>query len=145
MLQAGRLLPLLSLLHRDGTLVHVETNGTIVPPRTFPLSSFDQYVVSPKLPSSDNDGPTVNPHALLWYQSTGRVIWKFVATSLFDLDAIQQLTDTHHLSPIWVMPEGTDRATVLRGMEQLAQPVLDRGWNLTTRLHVLLWGNERGR
>jgi hypothetical protein len=43
------------------------------------------------------------------------------------------------------MPEGTDAATVTARMHELADPVSARGWNLTTRLHVLLWGDERGR
>lgn len=146
MLQAVPLLPLLTHLRVEGIRTHVETNGTVVPPRTFPGDAFDQYVVSLKLPSSGNDEDrTVNDRAILWYQSTGRAIWKFVATSPADLDAIGLLTERYTLAPVWVMPQGTDRATILQGMEQLVQPVMDRGWNLTTRLHVLLWGNDRGR
>jgi hypothetical protein len=43
------------------------------------------------------------------------------------------------------MPEGTDRASLLDRARALADPVTARGWNLTTRLHVLLWGDERAR
>jgi predicted dehydrogenase len=42
-------------------------------------------------------------------------------------------------------PEATDAATLVARSQRLAEPVLARGWNLTTRLHVLLWGDERGR
>ena len=43
------------------------------------------------------------------------------------------------------MPEGTD-APDDRGapVQQLADAVLGRGWNLTPRLHILIWGDERG-
>jgi hypothetical protein len=30
-------------------------------------------------------------------------------------------------------------------VQQLAEAVLARGLNLTTRLHILIWGAERGR
>jgi 7-carboxy-7-deazaguanine synthase len=30
-------------------------------------------------------------------------------------------------------------------MRLLADPVPARGWNLSTRLHTLLWENDRGR
>jgi 7-carboxy-7-deazaguanine synthase len=43
------------------------------------------------------------------------------------------------------MPEGTDPVTVTERARALADPVLARGWHLTPRLHVLLWGDERGR
>ncbi|WP_256373261.1 hypothetical protein [Actinosynnema pretiosum] len=43
------------------------------------------------------------------------------------------------------MPEGADPAVLLERTRELAAPVLARGWNLTSRLHVLLWGDVRGR
>ena len=30
-------------------------------------------------------------------------------------------------------------------LARLAGPALERGWNVTPRLHVLLWGDQRGR
>jgi 7-carboxy-7-deazaguanine synthase len=44
-----------------------------------------------------------------------------------------------------VMPEGTTADVVLERGRALAEAVSARGWHLTTRLHVLLWGDERGR
>jgi 7-carboxy-7-deazaguanine synthase len=43
------------------------------------------------------------------------------------------------------MPEGVPAEKVLAGMRQLADEVLSRGWHLTSRMHVLLWGDARGR
>jgi organic radical activating enzyme len=48
------------------------------------------------------------------------------------------------LTDVWIMPEGTDAATLERRSTALADDVVKRGWNLTTRLHILLWGNRRG-
>jgi hypothetical protein len=44
-----------------------------------------------------------------------------------------------------IMPAGTEADEVVQVARDLAEPVLDRGWDLTIRLHVLLWGNERAR
>jgi 7-carboxy-7-deazaguanine synthase len=46
---------------------------------------------------------------------------------------------------VWVMPEGTSTAGLTARTQQLAEAVLARGLNLTTRLHILVWGAERGR
>ena len=43
------------------------------------------------------------------------------------------------------MPEGAASEVIVARMRDLADAVLARGWNLTTRLHVLLWEDTRGR
>jgi hypothetical protein len=67
-------------------------------------------------------------------------LFKFVVTDTADLDEIAELG----VAPVWVMAEGTDAATLIARMQALAPAVLARGWGLTPRLHVLLWGNRRG-
>ena len=49
------------------------------------------------------------------------------------------------LVDVWVMPEGTDASTIVGRMQELADDVVRRGWHLSPRLHILLWGDERGR
>ncbi|HEX8629676.1 MAG TPA: 7-carboxy-7-deazaguanine synthase QueE, partial [Catenuloplanes sp.] len=68
-----------------------------------------------------------------------------VASSVADLDEIAAVQERFGMSPVWVMPEGTASGTVVGRMRELADEVLARGWNLTTRLHVLLWEDTRGR
>jgi hypothetical protein len=43
------------------------------------------------------------------------------------------------------MPEGTDSNKLTETARILAPAVLARGWNLTTRMHQFIWGNERAR
>ena len=43
------------------------------------------------------------------------------------------------------MPEGTSPSALRDGALALVDPVRTRGYRLGTRLHVLLWGAERGR
>ncbi len=145
LLQQRRLVPLLAACRRRGWAVAVETNGTLAPDPEV-VARVAAFNVSPKLA---NSGVPVDrrlcPDALRALAATGRAVFKFVATSPADLDEIAALVDDHGLRPVWVMPEGTDAATVGAGLAALADGVVARGWNLTPRLHVLAWGDERGR
>lgn len=145
LLQQRRLVPLLEACATHGWATEVETNGTLAPDDAV-VALVTRWNVSPKLA---NSGIPVErrivPSALDALRSTGAAVFKFVVSQPADLDEVASLVDACALSPVWIMPEGTDARTVLARARQLAEPVLARGWNLTTRLHVLLWGDERGR
>lgn len=144
LLQQSHLPPLLGAAKERGWRVEVETAGTIAP--TLPEGLVDQWNVSPKLA---NSGMAVErrfkPAVLAAFQATGRAVFKFVVCEVHDLDEVQAIASECRLEPVWVMPEGTDAATVVARMQELSGPVLARGWNLTPRLHILLWGDVRGR
>lgn len=145
MLQQRRLAPLLEGCESRGWPVEIETNGTIVPDDRI-VGLVRQWNVSPKLANSRiPSAKRIRPEALAALSATGRAVFKFVVTQPADLDEVANLVDAHALEPVWIMPEGTDPTTLLEHARQLADPVLDRGWNLTPRLHVLLWGDQRGR
>ncbi|MGH4019749.1 MAG: 7-carboxy-7-deazaguanine synthase QueE [Pseudonocardiaceae bacterium] len=118
--------------------VQVETNGSMVP--TPELASLvDLWVVSPKLANAGMPYSTrIKPLALAALAETGRAVFKFVVTDPGrDLDEIAQLVEEYRLDPVWVMPEGTTREKVLAGMDALYDPATARGWNVSTRLHIL--------
>jgi 7-carboxy-7-deazaguanine synthase len=143
LLQWRRLSPLLQGCHDRGWRVEVETNGTLPPDD--PERLVTQWNVSPKLANSGIPSERrYRPATLRAFEATGRAVFKFVATGPSDLDEIAAMAGECPLSDIWVMPEGTDAATVTAGLRQLAEPVLARGWHLTPRLHVLVWGDRRG-
>ncbi len=145
LLQQGRLAPLLARLRAGGHRIEVETAGTIAPSGDV-ADLVDGFNVSPKLATSGNPlDRRYRPDVLRAFQATGRAAFKFVATGPADLDEIQAMVDECGLTDVWVMPEGADAATVRERGAELADAVLARGWQLTTRLHVLLWGDERGR
>jgi organic radical activating enzyme len=132
--------PAMTALAREvaNVRVQVETNGTIAP--TPELASLvDLWVVSPKLANSGMTYSTrIKPDALAALAATGRAVFKFVVTKPgHDLDEIAQLVSEYQLGPVWVMPEGTTREKVLAGMDVLHQPATNRGWNISTRLHIL--------
>ena len=144
LLQQSHLPPLLQPLRDRGIEVEVETAGTLAPsPEVVELVT--RFNVSPKLANSGNEiHRRLKPDVLRAFETTGRAVFKFVAVDEVDLDEIQRIVDGHGLTDVWVMPEGTDAETIILGGRVLADRVQERGWNLTTRLHVLLWGDRRG-
>lgn len=130
---------------RLATDIEIETSGTVAPTPTL-TAAITRWNVSPKLAHSGlHPHQRIRPAVLREFASTGKAIWKFVAQEPEDLDEVGDLASAYALDPVWVMPEGTDSATVLNRMRRLAEPVLERGWNLTSRLHTLLWENARAR
>jgi organic radical activating enzyme len=146
LLQQSHLPPLLVPLRAAGVEVEVETAGVLAPDPAI-VELVTRFNVSPKLASSGNDLERRHrPDVLRAFVATGRAAFKFVAVDERDLDEIQGIVDECGLprGTVWVMPEGTDAATIVDRSRALIDPVLARGWNLTTRLHVLLWGDRRG-
>lgn len=120
----------------------IETNGTIEPDT--PMRC--RYNVSPKLHSSGVNAE----HAVQAVKNFGRNFsadFKFVIADRIDLDCLDRLLGHHPVPParVWVMPEGRTADVLLRNGLWLAEAALERGYNFTQRLHVLLWGDERGR
>jgi 7-carboxy-7-deazaguanine synthase len=145
LIQQAALGPLLDAAGRAGWRVEIETNGTIrpLPPVIRP---FVRYNVSVKLAGSGvAEGRRIRPTAILALAATGQVTWKFVVDQAGDIEEIARLQDRFGLDPVWVMPQGTTTAQLLSRLPQLAGDALVHSWHLTPRLHILLWGDVRGR
>lgn len=127
----------------------VETNGTIVPPSWW-AEMVEHTSVSPKVNTRDPFRKRIKPKALAAWRELaedGKAAFKFVCSEPADLDAVADVVELARIGPehVWVMPQGTDAATVLARHRELADAIEDRGWHTTTRLHTLLYGQERGR
>lgn len=148
LLQQDRLLPLVHSLANEGRRIEIETNGTINPSPDL-IESVTQFNVSPKTSrfagANIDENRRINPHALEILSSSGKAIFKFVITRREDLDEVAHYERLFGLAPVWVMPEGTSARTVLDRMTWLADEAIRRSWNLSTRLHTLVWGDQRGR
>ncbi len=145
LLQQRGLLPLLLALGERGWVVEVETNGTIAPSPAV-AAAVTAFNVSPKLANSGIPlTRRIRPAALGALVETGKAVFKFVVAEASELDEVAALVSAHGLAPVWIMPEGTSAAVVSSRLAALADPVVARGWNLSTRLQVLVWGDERGR
>lgn len=127
--------------------VEVETNGTRMPSRE--LCELARFNVSPKLAHSDAGTleQRINPNVLRVLAETPGVAFKFVVRNLDDIAEVKGLVGPLGIDPrtVWLMPEGVDPTELVAATARLADATIEHGYNLTTRLHVLAWGNERGR
>ncbi len=144
LLQQSALVPFLGELAAAKWDVEIETAGTIAPlDRVTQLVTA--YNVSPKLSNSRNRlDHRYKPDAIDRLQASGKARWKFVVQSCDDLQEIEDLAIRHDLRPVYIMPEGTAAPEILLKTREISEAVLSRGWNITSRLHVLVYGNERG-
>lgn len=135
---------------------HLESNGTIWPGHDT-ASAFSHVTLSPKIhDQGDPERRRLRREPLLhWaertFTSDGGVAWKFVIRpgsvhGGIDLTAVEALVRDYGLpsSCVWLMPEGTTPVGILHGTRDLTDYAVARGYNLTTRLHTLIWGDERG-
>lgn len=127
----------------ESCAVEIETNGTLDPTG---LPPFVHFNVSPKLPHSGVDfNKAINFDVLRLYERAG-ADFKFVVKEPSDLELISDIQSIAGISPsnIWLMPEGRSARDVMRDIQQWFMLCVDNGWNLSTRLHVLAFGDERG-
>ena len=124
----------------------VETNGTIMPSEAFILN-IHKWICSPKLKSSGNPKrKRYKPKVLHRLNELGSIFKFVVCNEEEDLKEIEHIIGAikiprHH---VYLMPEGVTREKILVALPKLTQICLERGFNLSPRLHVLTFGNKRG-
>ncbi|MGB0290995.1 MAG: 7-carboxy-7-deazaguanine synthase QueE [Luteolibacter sp.] len=134
-------------LARPETIFEVETNGTRSPSPAL-AEAIDQFNISPKLANSGMDASLrIVPEALQNLSSLAGSWFKFVVTGSKDLAEIEDLLQTHEIpaSKVILMPEGRDSATLDERAGWLAECCRKKGFRLGDRLHVRIWGDERGK
>jgi len=145
LVQGSKVVPLVHRLLADGHRVEFETNGTRSPVVDHPDVAYN---ISPKLEHAGTSKPGVRMDVLREFGAlvASPAVFKFVAASPGDLDEIEDVVGAvgWPADRVWVMPEGRDEVAVMDGQEGLVDAVLARGYNMGTRLHVLLWGDRRG-
>lgn len=144
LMQAGKLADMLE--HLPDMQVEIETNGTIDPLARLDVR-VDQYNVSPKLAHSGNPADlALKPDMLDRWATDERAVFKFVIAEPGDVDDVIQLAKVHMIpaNRIFLMPEGTDSATLRARMEWLVPLCLEHGFRLSDRLHIHLFGDTRG-
>ncbi|MCI4645335.1 MAG: 7-carboxy-7-deazaguanine synthase QueE [Hyphomonadaceae bacterium] len=126
--------------------VEIETNGTIAPTgEAEPL--IDQFNVSPKLAHSGNAAAlALKPDLLAWYAGDARATFKFVISAPEDIAEVDEIVAQSAIpaTRVYLMPEGTDSATLRARAAWLEPLCLAHGYNFSDRLHIHLHGDTRG-
>lgn len=147
MMQQRALASLAASLKRQGFYCEVETNGTLAPQPEM-VEAISQWNVSPKL---GNSGVLTErrevPTALRAFRGLDNAYFKFVVAEPADVDEVCGLVERYDLPQrrVMLMPEGTSPRAIESRSNWVAQACVERGFRFSTRLHILLWGDERGR
>ena len=147
LVQQRALGPLVDSLKGRGFSFEVETNGTIAPGQSL-VRSVDQWNVSPKLGSSGNSLRRRDvAGAMESFAAMSNAFFKFVVVDRQDVDEVESLVGAYGIERhrVLLMPEGTSKGEVQGRSEWVSELCVERGFRFTTRLHILLWGDERGR
>jgi 7-carboxy-7-deazaguanine synthase len=148
------MVPLTDSLRAEGLHITIETAGTVFQPVACDLMS-----ISPKLanstPHTREDGKWAQQHDRLRYQpdvlrklmSGYDYQLKFVVASPEDIPEINTMLGDLKAdrSKVVLMPEGTSAEVVQERGRWLAEIAKKELFRLSPRLHVDLWGDERGR
>ncbi len=141
--------PLTARLRALGLHITIETAGTVFRPVACDLMS-----ISPKLSNSTPSAPWAAQHDSLRIQPDilvelmGRYEYqlKFVIATPGDLEEVRPLLETLRAARerVILMPEGTDRDVLRERSLWLAEICKEEGFRFSPRLHVELYGNQRG-
>ena len=144
LLQGLSVSTLVDALRQDNWTSELETAGTVMPPNN---TLVDHFTVSPKLVNSRQSVHTssrrINTDVLRYLNHTTSHCFKFVVQHPDDYDEIDALVNAHHLSPVYIMPEGVDGSTLNTTLTAVADGAVRRNYTLTTRLQILTYGQRR--
>ncbi|SFI18235.1 7-carboxy-7-deazaguanine synthase QueE [Planctomicrobium piriforme] len=145
------IVPLSRELKDRGFVITIETAGTVFRPATADLMS-----ISPKLTNSTptgtnweerHDARRHRPDVIRRLTTEYDYQLKFVIDRIEDLAEVDAyLAEFEHVVPekVYLMPQGTDLVVLQPKMAWLQTEADRRGWQVTPRLHIELFGNSRG-
>ena len=124
--------------------IEIETNGTQLP---MTQNKDIRYNVSPKLAHAGDPLEKRITASLSEYVADPNAIFKFVVTDERDLNEVQQIATAHGIESdrVWIMPEGVDREVLERRLIEISEARIERGYNVTGRLHIQIFGGQRGK
>lgn len=137
---------LLGRMRHHGIRVEIETNGTVAPNASSVLD-IARFTVSPKLAfAGDLPAMRLRPEVIAAFKRTRKAVFKFVCATADHVAEAVGLAKLWELDPtsVWIMPEGIDTRSLCDHLAVITGPATVAGFNVTTRTHIHIWGNERG-
>lgn len=144
LMQAGALADMLGYL--PDIDVEIETNGTVRPSSHVDIR-VDQYNVSPKLAHSGNAGNlALIPERFDFFAGDPRAFFKFVVADPAHVDEVDALQKEYRIpkNRLFLMAEGTDSNILSSRQQWLAPLCLEKGYRMSDRMHIHLYGDTRG-
>jgi organic radical activating enzyme len=149
----------LDMLYLSYKHFHVETNGNIIPIQPLKLTLADgtqiereamdariiekfNWVVSPKLKNSYQN---IDKESLSYWATQPHAIFKFIIRSADDFEEIAYWQNECRLpqNKIYIGLEGISLHSQLQ--PELVDLIIEKGYHFSPRLHIMLWGNKRGK
>jgi 7-carboxy-7-deazaguanine synthase len=141
-------------LREDGAFITIETAGTVYQPVVCDLMS-----ISPKLANSvpkhreggrwavRHESLRYNPEVLKKLMTEYDYQLKFVVQTLEDIEEVRKIAaETGAVAEkVQLMGEGADPGTLFERAQWITEVCRNLGYRYTPRLHIDLWGNERGK
>lgn len=126
-------------------IIEIETNGTIKPIGGRYLGDVI-FNVSPKLKNSDNKYDKRIVHDTLNWFNEMDANFKFVIDGPDDIDEVNMLVNNFGISKrqVFLMPQGKTREEQLEKMDMVVKYAKVNGYNVSPRLHILIWDRKRG-
>ncbi len=126
-------------------VIEIETNGTIKPLGGKFLGDVI-FNVSPKLKNSGNEYKKRIVYDTLGWFNEINANFKFVIDSPDDIDEVNLLVSEFGISKkqVFLMPQGKTKEEQLNKMETVCKYAKLNGYNISPRLHVLIYDNKRG-
>ncbi len=147
MMQQDILAPLALSLKERGFYIEVETNGTLAPNKDM-AHAVSQWNVSPKLGNSGVDAAKQEvTGSLTAFATSEKAYFKFVLSQPADVEEVLTLVDLYEIQQqrVILMPQGTTRKAIEEGSQWVADLCTKHGFRFSSRMHILLWGDKRGR
>lgn len=147
LIQQSNLVPLLEDLKANKRFsIELETNGTITPSESM-KNLVDQWNVSPKLDSAGNSRyASEKPQCIEMFKNLNSY-FKFVIQDPRDLMDSEKFVEKFKLprSSVMLMPEATEVSILEERGKTLSAYCEARGYKFSTRLHISMYGNVRGK